>query len=112
MQTKNVIRHTLQERAVPNLVVHKVYCCVHELQMELEDMYGRLKSAMEKVDFFSGHVDFLFDATAACRTTKGKMTDVDFIEALQGRMELHIMGDTQAAVKAVHSLTVFNLRLC
>ena len=35
---------------VPHLFVNKVDCCSLELQMEPEDMYGRLKSALENVN--------------------------------------------------------------
>ena len=47
VQTETVLRQALAKRVIPNLFVNQMDRCILELQMELEDMYNRFRSAIE-----------------------------------------------------------------
>ena len=50
VQTETVLRQSLTERVRPCLFVNKVDRCILELQMEVEDMYGRFRSSIDNVN--------------------------------------------------------------
>ena len=50
VQTETVLRQALQERVKPCLFVNKVDRCILEMQMDVEEMYCRFRSAIENVN--------------------------------------------------------------